>query len=266
LFLGVLIAVVAAEDSPEPSGSEQAAAAPDAQEAGERAKDLGPLMRRARSGDRDALTELRAALPTSSEPEAWRALGRGYARIQHFEASLKAYEASLALDPKGAEQPALRADVRAMAEEKHTFDKALALAEGSMGAHGVDLIYDVWLHLKNDKALQKIAEHARSRLDSEPVRAKASGALRAALALEKARSCADYKQVLGQYSAEVDERSASKLKRLSVRKGCGFLGLRDCWACLRRTADLSRASTNARRPAPSFSVVEAQPVPSSGAP
>jgi hypothetical protein len=223
-------------------------------------------MMRAESGDREALSELRAAIDETAEPEAWRALGRGYAKIQHNDASLEAYARSLVLEPKGAEDSTLRADIRDMANDERYLEKALALAENNMGQLGVDLLYDVWLALKSkDKKQSRPAEQVRAVLDSPDVRAKASPALKAALALEKARSCADYKKVLSEYAEHVDERSAAKLKRLQVRKGCGFLGLRDCWGCL-RGKNLSVAVSNARRAAPSFAPAQAKKAAPSGSP
>lgn len=152
----------------------------------------------------------------------------------------------------------MRADVRQMANDERYLDKALALARNNMGQLGVDLLYDVWLALRSKEKQNPAAEKVRALLDSPEVRTKASPALKGALALEKSRSCADYKKALSEYAEHLDERSAGKLKRLQARKGCGFLGLRDCWGCLRRTKYLSLAASNARRPAPSFAPVRAK--------
>ena len=61
------------------------------------------------------------------------------------------------------------------------------------------------------------------------------------------------KKLLPRVLESGDMRSVPVLTRLSERRGCGFLGLRDCFACLRTAngKDLAAAQKAAgERPAP----------------
>ena len=61
------------------------------------------------------------------------------------------------------------------------------------------------------------------------------------------------KQLMPDISHDVDERAWSLLGRLSDRRGCGFLGLSDCYGCLRASGELTRALESAKsNPRPSF--------------
>jgi hypothetical protein len=61
------------------------------------------------------------------------------------------------------------------------------------------------------------------------------------------------KRWLGRAATEGDARIVPALKRFDDHRGCGFLGLADCYYCLRAGKDLSlTADSAAARPAPSF--------------
>jgi hypothetical protein len=53
--------------------------------------------------------------------------------------------------------------------------------------------------------------------------------------LELARGCAGKKALLAKMREEGDDRVMPALDRLDAtpEKGCGFLGMKDCFACLR---------------------------------
>ena len=54
-------------------------------------------------------------------------------------------------------------------------------------------------------------------------------------------------------TARGDDRSSRPLTALASRKGCGFLGLGDCFSCLRRGTDLADAQKAAQqRKSPEF--------------
>jgi hypothetical protein len=74
---------------------------------------------------------------------------------------------------------------------------------------------------------------ARRWLDSDPVRAQASAAVNVALQLREARGCEAAKDILPRAKADGDLRALLPLRRLEKETGCGFLGLEDCFPCLR---------------------------------
>jgi hypothetical protein len=72
-------------------------------------------------------------------------------------------------------------------------------------------------------------------LDSEAVAAVSSPALKLVLELPKAKTegCTAVKKLLPRIQQSGDARLVPTLTRMNDRRGCGFLGLRDCFACLR---------------------------------
>ena len=81
----------------------------------------------------------------------------------------------------------------------------------------------------------------------------ASPALKVALELPKAKAegCQAVKKLLPRVAESGDVRVMPALTKLAERRGCGFLGLRDCFACLRSGKDLANAQKAvAERPAP----------------
>jgi eukaryotic-like serine/threonine-protein kinase len=244
LLLALLVSVVA--------GGSGAAASP-ASSAAALAKvddDMTELMQRAEGGDAKALAELVERAPKAKLPSAFLALGRGYFKLGQLEAGLRAYRSGGQLDPSlGASQDVLRdlrRGLRDPANEQLTLDVASAL-----GPAGADFLYDVYdAHRTSNIPLSK---QAKLLLDSDGVAGQQSEALKVTLELAKAKSegCQAVKKLLPRVLTSGDLRSAPLLTRLADRRGCGFLGLRDCFSCLRVGKDLANAQKAvAARPAP----------------
>jgi serine/threonine-protein kinase len=225
-------------------------------------RELAALLARAERGDATALAQLAARPEEERSVEEWSALARGHAAIGQYAASLKAYEKVLSLEPKLGQDPRLLADLRAAADAPATAATALPLA-AKLGATGADLVYDVWSANRRNKANAEVAKLAKSQLESDALRAQASPALLIALDLGKSNSCGSYKKLLPRAVEHADARSVSSLKALTASRGCGFLGLGDCYGCLRGSKDLAAALKSApTRPAPSFTVPTVAPAPS----
>ncbi|MEO8900652.1 MAG: serine/threonine-protein kinase [Polyangiaceae bacterium] len=217
--------------------------------------ELEQLMSRAESGDQTALAELSARSENKRTLAEWHALGHGYAKIGQFSASLKAYQSGVAAAPELLKDPKLLADVRLAALDTTTSDAALKFAAGPLGGPGTDVLYDVWESSKAVPSRSVLSKQARAYLDDDAVRAKASPALKVLLELGKAQKegCASVKRWLGRAALEGDARIVPALKRFDDRRGCGFLGLGDCYGCLRSGKELgSTADRVAARPAPNF--------------
>jgi eukaryotic-like serine/threonine-protein kinase len=213
------------------------------------------LISRAESGDQTALAELSARAEKKKSEREWRALGHGYAKLGQFSASLSAYEKGAAQHPVLAKDPLLLTDVRVAALDPQASEDALKLAATGLGAEGLDLIYDVWEDTKSVPAGAAVAKRARGYLDDDAVRAKASPALKLLLDVSKAQKegCASVRRWLARAAADADARVVPLLKRFDDRRGCGFLGLGDCYACLRAGKDLaSTADSAGARPGPKF--------------
>ena len=217
--------------------------------------ELAQLILRAETGDPAALTELSARPEPMRAANEWLALGRGYAKLGQFPASLAQYQKGVLAKPELSREPKLLADVRRALLDAQTSEAALKFAASGLGASGVDLVYDVWDSSRAVPSRAALTKLARTQLDDDAVRAKASPALRLLLELGKAQKegCTSVKRWLGRAASEGDARVLPVLKRFDDRRGCGFLGLSDCYSCLRAGKDLSAAANGvAARPAPVF--------------
>jgi len=247
--LPVVLAVLLSLASSGKSAASHDGAQPDAVRVDD---DLASLLKRAEGGDRTALAEL---LPRAAEARlapAYRALGRGYFKIGQVDAALRAYRSAGQLDPKQGESIDVLADVRRGFSDPKTEQLSLEAA-AALGAGGADLLYEVYDTSRTTNTA--LSKQAKALLDSEPVAAQQSPALKVALELPKAKAegCAAVKKLLPRVQEHADSRALPTLSRLSERRGCGFLGLRDCFACLRgeKGKDLAAAQKAAtERPAP----------------
>jgi serine/threonine-protein kinase len=260
LALGTLCIVVlmfALSGSSTPLASERRASTDVPAASDDTEPQLDALMLRASRGDREALAELR---PLAKEnAQAWMALGRGYAGIKHYKASLAAYGDAVERQPALAKDPNLLSDVRRVADQPEYLTQVLDLSE-KLGAPGADLVYDVWQTLRSDKAQKSQAEFVESRLASSALKQQASPALSVAQELASSKGCASFKNIMPRAALHADARSLSKLKRLQHTSGCGFLGLRDCYACLRGNQNFKQALARAgQQPAPTFGASTAKP-------
>ncbi|MET0793773.1 MAG: serine/threonine-protein kinase [Polyangiaceae bacterium] len=220
--------------------------------------ELALLIRRASSGDQTALAELTARPEQKRSSEEWRALGHGYATLGHLTASLAAYQRGSVAKPEIASDPKLLSDVRAAVLDPGASDVALKFAAEHLGASGLDLIYDVWESSKAVPSRAAVTKQARSYLDDDALRAKATPALKVLLEVNKAQKegCGGVKKWLARAATEGDSRIVPALKRFEDRRGCGFLGLSDCYYCLRASKDLgTTADKVAAKPGPSFDAV-----------
>jgi hypothetical protein len=243
LLLALLFSAGSAlSGSSAPAGSAAALAPPD--------DDLVDLMKRAEGGDATALAELLGRAATEKSAPAYQALGRGYFKINQLDAGLRAYRSGAKLDPKLGDSPDVLADVRKALADAANEQLALEVA-AELGAGGADLLYYVYDSKKTSNAA--LSKQAKALLDSEAVQQRASAALKVALELPKAKTegCPALKKLLPRVQESGDIRVAPLLTRLADRRGCGFLGLRDCFACLRAGKDLANAQKAvAERPAP----------------
>ncbi|MEO8181142.1 MAG: serine/threonine-protein kinase [Deltaproteobacteria bacterium] len=208
------------------------------------------LEQRASRGQPEALGELAKVPSAKRTAAASLALGRGYLNTQKAEPALDAFSAALKADPELTEHIDLLRGVRRLVDDSSTRDRALELAATRLGARGVDLLFDVWLATKEKTAATR---GAREWLDSAAVRAAASPAAKLALELREAKGCSALRELLPRARDAGDERSLAPLKRLQAKSGCGFLGLKDCYSCLRGEGALEQAqSAVSDRPAPRF--------------
>ncbi len=243
------------------------------------------LLASAQEGDRDALGELRrrveqeralveeAAEGTLPEPalegqdgqplsaadivrrqaRRFMALGRGYSVIRYHSAALSAYEDAVRLDPKLAKDSQLLVDVRVALAQRDAVEKGLEFAL-QLGAPGADMIYDIWTVHRGRPGMTAVVARAMRLVKGGELREQATPALLIAMDLEKARVCAEYRELLPRVIQYADERSLPTLKALRSQRGCGPRAQTDCFPCLRDSPELLKEAIAAasERSAPDF--------------
>jgi hypothetical protein len=223
--------------------------------------DLQKLVARAAAGERTAIAELEGRSAAERSSTEWKALGRGYFQIQNFKASIACYGSAVRKAPNLADDADLVADVRKMVYRSDTGADALNLIASAFGSTGADLLFDVWRSGRKGSPQSQLSDQAKELLSSDEVRGKASAALLVALDVSTAKSCDDYLKLMPRAAQNADERSLPALRKLSARRGCGFLGFSDCFPCLRRTRDLAEAVETAKQhSAPSLNSAPASSV------
>jgi serine/threonine-protein kinase len=169
-------------------------------------------------------------------------LERAYSATHDPRAALREAGSWLALDENAASDLKLQEDVRNAALVHETQDEAFTLLESKMGAHGVDLVYDL-AYGSSGRQYPQAAARARHSLDVEDVRSRASAALLVLLDFRAARTCDAKRALLDRAKANGDARMLATLQPYASTKGCGFFGVSDCYPCLHKDGALKDTVT-----------------------
>jgi hypothetical protein len=166
------------------------------------------------------------------DPAVWRALVRAYTSEKRGVDAVRAVAKLVSVSERAVEdqdvEEALKAAVQGPTESA---DAAFALMENGLGEKGPDLLYD----LSTTKGLPpKALTRVKQTLVKPDVKARMSPALAVMVDLRAATGCEAKRALLSRAKEQGDERLLSALKAMQVPKGCGFLGLSDCWSCMRR--------------------------------
>lgn len=225
------------------------------------AKELQLLIEQARRGDFAALQRLEQRSDSERGASEWFALGAGRARAKQWTESLRAYERAVVLGPGYATDSQLLADVFNAALDPQSSVAAMDLASNHLGAAGFDLLYALGEASSSGRVPRVDLRKAKVLVDSEQASSLLTPALRVTLRVGKARGCQELKSVLPEIESSGDQRTHRVLQRkLSASRGCGFLGLGDCYGCVRGSKALNRASEATKaRSGPSFPEIPADP-------
>jgi hypothetical protein len=200
--------------------------------------ELGPIIARAEEGDRPSLANLEGRPENKRSPAEWMGIARGRARLMEYRPALAAFERAVKADETLANDEGMLKAVRRAIDDAATQKMALDLCVDVLGAGGADVLFDVWASTTEKTGTTQLA---KSLLDKADVREHASTALRTALELRRVNRCDEAKKLVLRAKDEADERAFRPLNALTSRRGCGFLGLGDCFSCLRQGDDLSEA-------------------------
>jgi eukaryotic-like serine/threonine-protein kinase len=185
-----------------------------------------------------ALTEVEKL--NSQRTDVHWLLERAYTGVRNSLEAMHEAGMLLVLDPDAAGDLKLEEDIRNAALQKEAPDEAFALLESRMGARGVDILYDI-AYGASGHMYQVAASRARHSLVADDVRSRASSALAVLLDLREAKTC-DAKHALLERARDLgDARLLLVLQPYQATRGCGFLGLADCFSCMRRDTLLSDA-------------------------
>lgn len=216
-------------------------------------KQLRRLMEQASNGDPVALQRLEERPAEHRDALTWLAIASGRAQNKQWTAAVAAYEQAFRLDPRLVRGDRVPAHLYQAVIDAQATTAALELVSEYLGATGADLVYAALEASSAGRASKIDRRKAKSLLESGGLSAKASPALRVALRLEAARSCGDYKSLLADSTSQGDQRAYRLLRKLNHDRGCGLLGLMDCYSCLRGGRALAQAIEATRtRPSPVF--------------
>jgi hypothetical protein len=179
--------------------------------------------------------------------QQWLDLGALYAKSGRLSESTSAYRNAVQLDKSQRENPVLLQTVRTAAERRDSYQVAINLATTQLEERGMDLLYDLWVHTKDDRKKRLMAELAYKKLEILRL-SKASKPLRVRLELEFAdpEDCESIKKTLEDAIRYADQRSVEALTKLEKTDGCGASQTKDCYACLRDNDDIDVAIEAAR--------------------
>lgn len=186
----------------------------------------------------EAMETLASRYP--SDARILRALLKSYTSQRRHVEAMRLIAKLAVIDP-GAEEDSevIHSIVAAVQGDAESVDAAATLLEQDFGEAGVDLLYD--LTVKQTGAGWK--PRLNQSLTKPELLAKASPPTRLALELRMAKRCESKRDLLPRAQQEGDRRALAQLKSLAQTQGCGFLGLRDCWPCLRKSRVLQDAIT-----------------------
>ncbi|MGC4063058.1 MAG: serine/threonine-protein kinase [Polyangiaceae bacterium] len=219
----------------------------------EQERRIAEWSRLAALGDVEALKALEARPEPARAASEWAAIGAGRMHAKRYVDATTAYERALTLDARTTATPQTVSDLYDAAQQPESSEAALAIALKYLGSRGADLVYAIYDGVLAAKLPKLDRKKLRAMLESKELEQQASDALKAQLSLDSAKSCQEYRALLPQIKTHGDTRALKQLRKLTYARGCGLLGLGDCYGCLRSSRALADALEAAKsRPAPTF--------------
>jgi len=184
-----------------------------------------------------ALEELSTKFP--EDPAAWRALARAYTKDKRGADAMRAVTKLIEYNERAVDDEFVSEAVIAAAQgPAESADAAFALMESGLGTKGPDLLHE----LSTTKGVPtRTLTRVKQTLAKADVKAHMSPALSVAIDMRSASGCEAKRALLSRAKEQGDTRVLGSLRGLVASRGCGFLGLGDCWSCLRRDNALGSA-------------------------
>ncbi|WP_394841525.1 serine/threonine protein kinase [Pendulispora brunnea] len=177
------------------------------------------------------------------DPRIFRALFRTYFLRGDTPEAMRAIGRLVAVDPNAANDGDMLTAVQVAATDPspETREAAIDVLEGPLGTKGADILYEL---ANRTPAVPGKARFVAS-LARPEVMAHASPSLMVLMDLRAAKKCEDKRDLLPRVRDHGDSRILPQLKTLQRTRGCGFLGTRDCYGCLRKDSELLEAAISA---------------------
>ena len=158
-------------------------------------------------------------------------------------------EKRFSAEPKRAPRPAEIGQLLELARDPQSAPGAQAVIASLPGSIAPDLLYEVWIGTPARTSATELAEQL---VYTEPVRTRASAALKVALDLRRVTRCEDVAAILPRLRNHGDQRALRPVAGLNERLGCNPRTPK-CLACLPNRAALVSATAAAKkRTAPAF--------------
>jgi serine/threonine-protein kinase len=177
-----------------------------------------------------ALEDLSTRFP--EDPAVWRALVRSYTKDKRGADAVRAVGKLVAIDERASgDDDVSDAIISAAQGPSDSADAAFAMMESGLGAKGPDMLYD----LSTTKGLTpRTSARVKQMLARSDVKARMSPSLAVAIELKNASGCEAKRALLSRAKDQGDSRVLGTLRTYLAPRGCGFLGLGDCWSCMRK--------------------------------
>ncbi len=178
----------------------------------------------------------RLATKAPKDPRILHALVVAYTHEDKHDAAMGAVRRWATADPTAGKSPDVENAILAAATGTPAdLDAAIDVMEGPLGSDGVDLMLDLL-------AKPGVANATKTRLNKSlakpEVRAHASPAAALAIDLKATKTCDARYAMLDRVKEIGDAHSLVTLKAMRSTNGCGFLGMNDCWSCMRKDSAL----------------------------
>jgi serine/threonine protein kinase len=195
----------------------------------------------AKSGGPQAYEDLLEKYPR--DPNIAVELARELFAQKNYTGTVGAVGRALSIDPAYQNNAQLASLLFQTTQVKASSDAAFALLEGSMGARGADIAYDL---VTTNKVRPWVQSRAETYLQSKSFEKVATPGLRAIIKLRYAGGCEEKRATFAELKKSSDERALFELVPLQDRSGCGARKKDDCYPCLRTSNDLDDAITAVR--------------------
>ncbi len=218
-----------------PQGAGPSGAASGSPDAPSEPSPLAPTTDLEKASDAPALEKLREQYPR--DPKVARKLLVAYSDdARALPQAVAIAKALLELDTEACHDDAVkRTLLRGAGGAPTAAETAFEVMSTSMGSDGPDLLWEL---ATGGAAVSAPTRDRAMKLLADPkVRELASPAVRVAFDLKKGTPC-ERRALLAAAERDGDKRSLPYLEPLVVTKGCGFLGIGDCYGCFGNRTEL----------------------------